>query len=116
MLVRFIVLHATFNNISVTSWWSVLSVEETGVPGENHRPATSHWQTLSHDVVLSTPRLSCIWTRNVSGDRHWIQFVELSLALFMSGKSFKYSEVLDRLSNTMCDSSLRHEGGSNSQL
>jgi len=52
MLVRFIVLHATFNNISVTSWWSVLSVEETGVPGENHRPATSHWQTLSHDVVL----------------------------------------------------------------
>ena len=24
-------------------------VEETGVPGENH------WQTLSHNVVLSTP-------------------------------------------------------------
>ena len=26
-------------------------VEETGVPGENHRPAASHWQTLLHDVV-----------------------------------------------------------------
>jgi hypothetical protein len=26
-------------------------VEETGVPGENHRPATSHWQTLSYNVV-----------------------------------------------------------------
>jgi hypothetical protein len=25
-------------------------VEETGVPGENHRPAASHWQTLSHNV------------------------------------------------------------------
>ena len=32
----------TFNNISVTSWCSVLLAEETGVPGENHRPAASH--------------------------------------------------------------------------
>jgi len=31
-------------------------VEKTGVPGEDHRPATSHWQTLSHNVVSSTPR------------------------------------------------------------
>ena len=23
-------------------WWSVLLVEETGEPGENYRPATSH--------------------------------------------------------------------------
>ena len=30
------VFNATFNNISVISWWSVLLVEETGVPGENH--------------------------------------------------------------------------------
>jgi hypothetical protein len=29
------VLNATFNNISAISWWSVLLVEETGVPGEN---------------------------------------------------------------------------------
>jgi hypothetical protein len=39
---RVIVLNATFNNISDISWRSVLSVEETGVPGENHRPAVSH--------------------------------------------------------------------------
>ena len=31
---RFIVFNATFNNISVISWQSVLLVEETGVPGE----------------------------------------------------------------------------------
>jgi hypothetical protein len=31
----------TFNNISVISWWSVLLVEETEVPGENHRPFAS---------------------------------------------------------------------------
>jgi hypothetical protein len=34
--------NATFNNISVTSRQSVLLMDENGVPGENHRPATSH--------------------------------------------------------------------------
>jgi hypothetical protein len=43
------VFNATFNNISAISWQLVLLVEETGVPGENH------WQTLSHNVVSSTP-------------------------------------------------------------
>jgi len=31
-------------------------MEETGVPGENHRSVASHSQTLSHNIVLSTPR------------------------------------------------------------
>ena len=66
------VLNATFNNISIISWRSVLLVEETGVPRENHRPATSHWQTLLHNVVSSTPRKSGNQTHNVSGDRHWL--------------------------------------------
>ena len=39
---RLMVLNATFNNISVISWWSDLLVEETGVPGEKHRPVASH--------------------------------------------------------------------------
>jgi hypothetical protein len=30
------VFNATFNNISVISWRSVLLVEEIGEPGENH--------------------------------------------------------------------------------
>jgi hypothetical protein len=38
----FMVFNATFNNISVISWWSVLLVEEIGVPAENHRHAASH--------------------------------------------------------------------------
>jgi hypothetical protein len=29
-------------------------LEEIGVHRENHRPAVSHWQTLSHNVVSST--------------------------------------------------------------
>ena len=32
------VFNATFNNISVISWRSVLFVKETGVHRENHRP------------------------------------------------------------------------------
>ena len=43
------VFKATFNNISAISWQSVLLVEETEVPGENHRPVAS--ETLSHNVV-----------------------------------------------------------------
>jgi len=50
------VFNATFNNISVISWRSVLLVEETGVLGENHRPVANHLQTLSYNAVSSTPR------------------------------------------------------------
>ena len=42
--VRVVVSNATFNNISVIMWQSVLMVEETEV------------QTLSHNVESSTPR------------------------------------------------------------
>jgi hypothetical protein len=34
-------------------WWPVLSVEETEVPGENHRSAASHWQTIL--IQLNVP-------------------------------------------------------------
>jgi hypothetical protein len=54
--VKFMVFNATFNNISVISWRSVLLVEETGVRRENHRPVARRRQTLSHNVVSSTPR------------------------------------------------------------
>jgi hypothetical protein len=39
---------ATFNNISVISWRSILLVEETG---ENHRPVASH-NKLYHHVIF----------------------------------------------------------------
>jgi hypothetical protein len=40
--VRAMVFNATFNNISVISWRSVLLVEETRVPRENHQPVASY--------------------------------------------------------------------------
>ena len=51
-------------------------VEETRVPGENHQPAASHWQTLSHNVVSSTPRLSEVRTHNIS---YWYEIYQLNL-------------------------------------
>ena len=47
-------------------------MEETRVPGENHWLVASDWQTLSYNVVSSTPCLSQIPIHNVSGDRHWL--------------------------------------------
>ena len=40
--VRAMAFKAILNNISFILRWSVLLVEETKVPGENHRPVTSH--------------------------------------------------------------------------
>ena len=45
-VVRVIVFNATFNNIWIISWRSVVLVEKTGWPEENQRPVASHWQTL----------------------------------------------------------------------
>ena len=67
-LVRVMVVITTFNNISDIS--SILLVDETGEPGENHRPVASHWQTLLPNVV----HLALIEIRihNISCDRHWL--------------------------------------------
>jgi hypothetical protein len=63
--VRVMVCYATFNNISIILWRSVLLVEKTGVLGENHRPVTSHWQTLSLVVIGTDCTGNCkstIWS------------------------------------------------------
>ena len=56
---KFMVFNTTFNNISVISLRSVLLMEETGVPGESHRPVASHRQTLSHNADGNLKMLTC---------------------------------------------------------
>jgi hypothetical protein len=53
------VFNAIFNNISAISWQSVLLVEKTGVPGENPRPAASHWQTPGYNGYLQQRGITC---------------------------------------------------------
>ena len=82
-LVWFMVFSTTFNNILVISWRSVLLVEKTEVPWENHRPVASHWQALSHNVVSST--------HNFSGDKHWLhRYLEIQLPCDHEGPWNKY--------------------------
>ena len=52
------VFNATFNNISVISWWSVLLAEETGVPRENYQPSKLYILYLLDKVFISEWSLS----------------------------------------------------------
>ena len=62
--IRVMMFNATFKNISVTISF---------IGGENHQPAAaaaSLRQTLSHDVVSSTPRYEWDGNSLLCGDRH----------------------------------------------
>jgi hypothetical protein len=56
------------NNVQILKQ-PVLLVEEARVPGENHWSVASQIQTLSHNVVSSTPRHEQVWIHNFSGYR-----------------------------------------------
>jgi hypothetical protein len=54
--VRVMVYNATLNNNLVISWWSVLLVEETGVPEENHQLVASLYYLSTMDQFIERCR------------------------------------------------------------
>ena len=97
--------NTTFKNISVTTF-----VAEIGVPREIHRPVASHWQTLSHNVLSSTPRHECTGsykcnyhtTTTAQVQLRWTVIVVLILMEFMIITIYKLSFHINQWKELVC--------------
>jgi hypothetical protein len=114
-LVGFFMLSATFNNITVISCWSDLLVEGTGMLGENHLPAISHWQT----VVSSEEDLGNIYQATYSlaivpfKYPHFITWCLISSRRLLSSVSSEQSKTNMLRKNGLYQSAWGYKGSVN---
>ena len=82
------VFKATFNNISVISWRSVLLVVETVVPGETNRPVTDNiYHIMFYRIHLSTLTPRQKRDSNFSGNMHrWHRSLQSVMVFFCENK------------------------------
>jgi hypothetical protein len=126
------VFKATFNNMSVISWRSVLLVEETGIPEENHRPVASHWHS---GMLTSIYTRYCDYVRSATSFRelgievncHCIKYVVRLWNYFIIQQYVMWDELPEEnhrpvashwqaLSHNVVSNIPCHERDSNSQL
>jgi len=55
-------------------------VEETEVSGENQQAAASHWETLSHNAVSSTPWHERDSNSQLKWHRYWL-YIQLRIRI-----------------------------------
>jgi hypothetical protein len=75
------VFNATFSNILVISWRSVLLVEETGVPGEYHRPVSSKKLVYPEKITDQSQSPGTPVSSTNKTDRHEMTKILLKVAL-----------------------------------
>ena len=85
---NFLILALHAKNVWVGNYGYIMAVSFIGGGNLstliNHWPAASHWQTLSHNVISSTPLHEQIWTHNFSGDRHWCKSIYSTITTMMA--------------------------------
>ena len=85
-------------------WWRKLEYH-----GKNHRSIASHWQTLSHNVVSSTSRLSGILIHNGKCTKLTVWEVCVNLSLYTD---LNMGDFMQESNNMFCmswDKTLTHE-------
>ena len=105
IVVRFMVLNDTFNNISVITLRSASLVEETGVPGEkNHPPVTRHWQCYITHLLKSNIKCILFQSEYTLTCKHiWLRFQLLQITCIIEKTKVRiYREPLRSLASLHC--------------
>ena len=80
------VFNATFNNISVISWQSVLLFEKAWVHGENHRPVCRYKINKNHPWALTWPldfsSINKIDFQNINNFQNVNWIIQLHVCIF----------------------------------